>query len=106
MSAVPKPSPLAPSASPPKAAVPPLENGDCLTRAEFERRYRAMPQVKKAELIEGVVYMPSPVRMNRHARPHAYLSGWLMYYLSKTSGLDNVGDNGTALMTPPVYQSP
>ena len=41
--------------------VPPLENGDRLTRAEFERRYDAMPDLKKAELIEGVVYMGSPV---------------------------------------------
>src|SRR5262245_17111719 len=46
----------------PPEAVPPLENGDRLTRAEFERRYRAMPHLKKAELIEGVVYIPSPVR--------------------------------------------
>lgn len=35
--------------------IPPLENGDRLSRAEFERRYQAMPQVKRAELIEGVV---------------------------------------------------
>ncbi len=41
---------------------PALEPGDRLTRAEFERRYAAMPHVKKAELIEGVVYVPSPVR--------------------------------------------
>ncbi len=41
---------------------PPLEPGDRLTREEFERRYQAMPHLKKAELIEGVVYMPSPVR--------------------------------------------
>ena len=39
----------------------PLEHGDHLTREEFERRYEAMPHVRKAELIEGVVYMPSPV---------------------------------------------
>jgi hypothetical protein len=45
----------------PAEAVPPLQAGDRLTRAEFERRYRAMPDVRKAELIEGVVYMPSPV---------------------------------------------
>ena len=38
--------------------VPALENGDRLTRAEFERRYEAMPHLKKAELIEGVVYVP------------------------------------------------
>ena len=42
--------------------IPLLENGDRLTRPEFEGRYAAMPQVKKAELIEGIVYMPSPVR--------------------------------------------
>ena len=39
---------------------PPLQAGDRLTRDEFERRYEAMPQLKKAELIEGVVYMSRP----------------------------------------------
>ena len=34
--------------------IPPLENGDLLSRAEFERRYTAMPKLKKAELIEGI----------------------------------------------------
>ena len=43
-------------------SLPPLENGDRLTRREFERRYHAMPHLRKAELIEGTVYMPSPVR--------------------------------------------
>lgn len=38
-------------------SIPPLENGDRLIRPEFERRYNAMPDVKKAELIEGIVYM-------------------------------------------------
>ena len=38
-------------------AMLPLENGDRLSRAEFERRYGAMPHLKKAELIEGVVYV-------------------------------------------------
>jgi len=42
--------------------LPPLESGDRLTRQEFERRYQAMPPIKKAELIEGVVYVASPVR--------------------------------------------
>ena len=40
----------------PLRRLPPLETGDRLTRSEFERRYHAMPNVKKAELIEGVVY--------------------------------------------------
>ena len=57
--------------------LPPLENGDRLTRDEFERRYEAMPHLKKAELIEGVVYVPSPVRYRHHGVPHALLmAGW------------------------------
>ena len=39
----------------------PLENGDRLSRHEFERRHTASPDVKKAELIEGVVYIASSV---------------------------------------------
>src|SRR5688572_22865344 len=85
----------APSADDPGLPVPPLENGDRLTRAEFERRYRAMPDVKKAELVEGMVYMPSPVRLRKHGKPHVVVSGWLSYYLSKTPGLDLFGDNST-----------
>ncbi len=42
-----------------KRAVPPLENGDRLTRTEFLRRYAAMSGKVKAERIEGVVYMPA-----------------------------------------------
>ena len=57
---------------------PLLENGDRLTRNEYERRYHAMPHLKKAELIEGVVYMSSPVRVKHHAKPHAYIMGWLV----------------------------
>ena len=74
--------------------VPLLENGDRLTRAEFERRYEAMPQQKKAELIEGVVYMPSPVRLHRHSRPHLHMAGWLAAYEAETSGV-LAGDNST-----------
>lgn len=42
---------------PQNGSIPPLENGDRLTRAGFERRYEAMPGLKKAELIgEYVVW--------------------------------------------------
>src|SRR5438128_11112923 len=61
----------------PLPEIPPLEPGDHLEWDEFERRYDAMPDLKKAELIEGVVYMPSPVRLRRHAVPHADLISWL-----------------------------
>lgn len=78
-----------------RASVPPLRNGDRLTRREFERRYLAMPGVNKAELIEGNVYMPSPVRLRGHGKGHAFLIGWLTYYVSKTSGISDIGDNST-----------
>ncbi|MCT7969971.1 Uma2 family endonuclease [Laspinema sp. D1] len=64
----------------PTPALPPLENGDRLIRPEFERRYHAMPDIKKAELIEGVVYMASPLRFRSHAEPHGDLIGWLWTY--------------------------
>jgi Uma2 family endonuclease len=75
-------------------ALPALENGDRLTRAEFERRYDAMPQLKKAELIEGVVYVPSPVRLRQHGSPHAHLIIWLGQYAVNTPGVE-VGDNSS-----------
>ena len=61
----------------------PLENGDRLSRVEFERRYQAMPDLKKAELIEGRVYMASPVRII-HGQPHAYIMTWLGVYCAAT----------------------
>src|SRR5262245_39314125 len=79
---------------PPAPRVPPLENGDRLTRPEFERRYEAMPGVKKAELIEGVVYMPSPVRQREHGGPHFRLISWLGAYATATPHVDG-GDNSS-----------
>ncbi|PKO20476.1 MAG: hypothetical protein CVU38_19880 [Chloroflexi bacterium HGW-Chloroflexi-1] len=81
-----------PAAAGVEARVPPLEAGDRLTRAEFERRYDAMPQLKKAELIEGVVYMPSPIRHRRHGKPHAQMMTWLGLYSAATPGID-LSDN-------------
>jgi hypothetical protein len=72
--------------------IPPLEPGDQLSRDEFERRYDAMPPLKKAELLEGVVHMPSPVRWNQHGQPHALVIGWLVQYCGFTPGVQ-VGDN-------------
>jgi Uma2 family endonuclease len=75
-----------PQASP-ESIIPPLEPGDRLSRTEFERRYDAMTNLKKAELIEGFVYMPSPVRLRRHGRPHAQIVNWLGNYESATPGV-------------------
>jgi Uma2 family endonuclease len=66
-------------------AVPRLENGDRLTRVEFERRYDCMPENVKAELIDGVVYMASPTKAE-HGDPHALIDGWLTVYTSETPG--------------------
>jgi Uma2 family endonuclease len=84
-----------PDNGPSPEPTPPLEPGDRLTRPEFERRYDAMPHLCKAELIEGVVYMPSPVRYRRHGRPHALLMGWLIHYEAATPGVETA-DNSTA----------
>ncbi|AFZ44896.1 protein of unknown function DUF820 [Halothece sp. PCC 7418] len=74
--------------------LPILENGDRVTRDEFERRYHQMRNVKKAELVEGMVYMPSPVRVTRHGRPHSWMIGWLIQYEIATPNL-MVCDNTT-----------
>ena len=75
------------------SAVPPLQSGDRLTRHEFERRYEAMLTVKKAELIEGVVYMPSPVSVD-HSQAQGYIMGWLAAYSAATPGV-KLNDNAT-----------
>ena len=81
----------------PILTIPPLENGDKLTRHEFERRYHAMPNLKKAELIEGVVYVASPLRIKSHGEPHAYIMTWLGVYKAATPGI-GFADNATVLI--------
>ena len=65
-------------------ALPLLENGDRLTRPEFERRYHAMPKLKKAELIEGVVYIPHHYGIMAQAKARAEIVGWLGRYAADT----------------------
>lgn len=72
--------------------IPPLVQGDKLTRQEFLRRWEKMPDLKRAELIGGIVYMPSAVR-RRHGTTERHLSGWLSIYEAATPGLD--GANNT-----------
>lgn len=74
--------------------IPELCAGDRLTRDEFERRYDAMPHLKKAELIEGMVYVASPVNLMRHGQPHGVMVFWLHCYRGATPGLI-CGDNST-----------
>lgn len=74
--------------SPRTQSIPPLESGDRLTRSEFERRYAAAPHIKKAELIEGIVYVASPVRHEQHGKPHSRVMTWLGVYQAMTPGVD------------------
>jgi Uma2 family endonuclease len=74
--------------------VPPLQAGDRLTRPEFERRFDATPGLKKAELIEGTVYMPPPVSDDYHGRPHFSLIALFGYYVALTPGIAG-GDNSS-----------
>jgi len=67
---------------------PPLENGDELPAAEFLRRYEGMPLIRKAELVEGIVYMASPVRAI-HSRPDNLIQTWLGLYAARTPGSES-----------------
>lgn len=67
-------------------AIPPLQSGDHLTVEEFECRYDAMPQLKKAELIEGVVYF-APVLSEDLGRLPFKLVTWLGIYRMATPGV-------------------
>ncbi len=100
------------AATPPPAGylqrpvLPPLENGDRLTRDEFERRWEAMPHVTKAELIEGVVYMPAAaVSHDFHGAPHVRLTAVLANYWAATPGL-TAGDNGSLRLDLPNMPQP
>lgn len=76
------PKQAAPSRRIPKAIPlqPGLENGDRLGVAEFMRRYQALPGLRKAQLIEGTVHMPSPVNATHHAEPDGIIQLWLGFY--------------------------
>src|SRR5215468_8333872 len=66
----------------PSGEPPPLQNGDRLRSQEFLRRYEAMPELK-AELIEGIVYMGSPVSAV-HGEPDGLIHTWLGLYAAHT----------------------
>ena len=79
--------------------IPPLEPGDCLNASEFLRRYAAMPELKKAELINGVVYMSAAVRVDQHAEPDSLVQTLLGCYAIGTRGVRSL-TNGTVRLSP------
>jgi Uma2 family endonuclease len=78
------------------AIAPPLRAGDNLTRAEFLRRWQDSPEIKFAELLGGIVYMPSPLS-RRHGVTDNLVSTWLGIYQINTPGTE-AGSNVTNLM--------
>jgi hypothetical protein len=86
-------------------AVPMLENGDRLAAREFLRRYEAVADLKKAELIDGVVYMASPVRLSEHAEPDNLVQWWLKHYSIHSPGTKS-GTNATVRLGPDDVAQP
>lgn len=74
-----------------------LQNGDRMTRVEFHRRYSELPDIR-AELIEGVVYLSSPLRANFHGDQHALVMGWLTQYWEQHPDAVRVSDNATVFL--------
>ncbi len=77
---------------PRRQVLPPLVAGQQLDQPTFHERYEAMPPETRAELVGGVVYMPSPMRGD-HGGTTQLAGGWLVYYRSRTPGprgADNV----------------
>ena len=67
-------------------ALEPLVAGQRMTRVEFHARYEAMPPGTKFELIDGKVYMASPVS-DLHGDGCGLASGWLCHYAMRTPGV-------------------
>jgi len=101
--------PVRPSTPEPSPAVrhigrPALESGDVMTRDVFERRYGLRPDLKKAELVEGVVYVASPVR-NTHGFGTSSIQAWLGAYVRGQKGL-HIRDNVTVRLDPSTEVQP
>jgi len=89
-----------------KSSSPPLlENGDHLSASEFLRRYEAMPEVKKAELVQGIVTMASPVRTDVHGKPDNLIQTWLGLYAANRPHVD-AATNATLRLGPDDVPQP
>ena len=75
-----------------------LENGAVMSREQFHRLYSDCEGLERVELIEGVVYMPSPVRIEQHLRPVQLAYRWLMAYADRHEGEVEAMDGGTVLL--------
>jgi Uma2 family endonuclease len=95
------------AASPPPTApqsLPLLEQGDHLDQKTFHERYEAMPNVKKAELIQGMVFMGAAA-LRQHSRMHSILVRWLGAYEDQTPGVETLVEL-TAILGPESEPQP
>jgi Uma2 family endonuclease len=76
---------------------PALYNGDRMTQREFHRAYEHVAEELKAELVDGVVYMASPVGLE-HGRLHVHLGMLLTLYEAATPGVQ-AADNATVILS-------
>ena len=79
-----------------KYTPPKLINGDRLSLAEFNYLYKNSPHIRRAELIEGVVYVASPVYLP-HGYAQADIIGVLYTYSVHTPHTVCVGEQSVEL---------
>jgi Uma2 family endonuclease len=77
--------------------LPPIENGDRMTQAEFHRLYEQRPDLHGIELIEGVVHLPSPIRFDQHSEPQSDVIAWLKLYAAERPEL-RAGGSATLIL--------
>jgi Uma2 family endonuclease len=90
------PLPQQPGGEGAHVTLPPLESGDHLDQKTFHERYEAMPAHVRAELIGGIVFMPTPLK-RPHSRVHLRLVQWLLAYEEATPGTE-AHDNASAIL--------
>src|SRR5690242_7891889 len=83
---------MATAKRPGSKALPPLENGDQLDQRTFHARYEAMPEDCRAELIGGIVHMPSPQKVP-HSKTQRLVVRWLDEYAEATLGTEALLNN-------------
>jgi Uma2 family endonuclease len=75
---------------------PALVTGDRMSLEEFLCLWEELPDLKNAELIDGVVYVPSPLRLD-HTDRDSRIIWWLKQYEDATPGCHS-GNNVTWFM--------
>ncbi len=95
---------MARAKAPRAGALPPLENGDQLDQKTFHARYEAMPEDCRAELIGGIVYMPSPQKVP-HSKAQQLVVRWLDEYAEATPGTEALLNN-TQILGPDSEPEP